>query len=308
MLNRRVFLLRLSAGVLVLGGCSPGGRASSGGSGDKPTIVVGSTNFGEQLVVAELYAQVLEAKGYTITRKFNLGSREIVAPALASGQIDMYPEYLASYLTFLTKDQTRASSDPATTFAHLQEAAKAKGVTVLRYAPAQDQDGFVVTKARADKGELSKISDLAALNGQLVLGGPPECPERPFCLKGLEKTYGLTFKDFKALDTGGPLTVAALKGGQIDVGVLFTSDAVIEAEGFVLLQDDKGLQLSENVVPVVREAIASRAPADFATAIDGLSARLTTAELTGMNKRVGLDKQDPKAVAGAWLKAQGLVA
>jgi osmoprotectant transport system substrate-binding protein len=308
MLSRRALLLRLSAGVLVLGGCSPAGRSSSGGAANKPTIVMGSTNFGEQLVVAELYAQVLEAKDYTITRRFNLGSREIVAPALASGQIDMYPEYLASYLTFLTKDQTRASSDPVATFANLREAARAKNVTVLRYAPAQDQDGFVVTRARADKDKLSKISDLAALNGQLVLGGPPECPQRPFCLQGLEKTYGLEFKEFKALDTGGPLTVAALKGGQIDVGELLTSDAVIQAEGFVLLQDDKGLQLAENLVPVVRAAIASQAPSDFATTIDGLSARLTTAELTGMNKQVWLDKQDPKTVARAWLKAQGLVA
>ena len=305
--KRRGFLLGLSAGVLALIGCSPGGTSSSGGSGAKPTVVVGSTNFAEQLLVAELYAQALEAKGYSITRKFNLGSREIVAPALASGQIDLYPEYLASYLTFLTNDPTKASSDPAKTYAALQEAAKAKNVTALQYAPAQDENGFVVTRATADKDKLSKIGDLAALNGQLVLGGPPECPTRPFCLQGLQKVYGLTFKDFKALDTGGPLTVAALKGGQIDVGELFTSDAAIQANGFVLLQDDKGLQLSDNLVPVVRSAIASQAPADFATTLNAVSAKLTTAELTGLNKQVGLDKQDPKPVAGAWLKAQGLV-
>jgi osmoprotectant transport system substrate-binding protein len=305
--SRRAFLLSLSATAVALGGCSALGGTSSGGAGAKPTIVMGSTNFTEQLLVAELYAQALEAKGYTITRKFNLGSREIVAPALASGQIDMYPEYLASYLTFLTNDQTKASSDPGKTYANLQEAAKAKNVIALQYAPAQDQNGFAVTRPTADKDRLSKISDLTALNGQLVLGGPPECPQRPFCLQGLEKVYGLKFKDFKALDTGGPLTVAALKAGQIDVGVLFTSDAVIQAESFVLLQDDKGLQLSDNVVPVVRSAVASQAPADFATTVNGVSAKLTTAELTGLNKQVGLDKHDPKTVAGAWLKAQGLV-
>ena len=308
MQNRRTFLLSVTATALALAGCSALPGSSAGGAGAKPTIVLGSTNFAEQLIVAELYAQALEAKGYTITRKFNLGSREIVAPALASGQIDLYPEYLASYLTFLTNDPTRASSNPATTYAALQEAAKAKNVTALQYAPAQDQNGFAVTKATADKDKLTKISDLAALNGQLVLGGPPECPQRPFCLQGLQKVYGLTFKDFKALDTGGPLTVAALKGGQIDVGELFTSDAAIQAESFVLLQDDKGLQLSDNLVPVVRSAVASQAPADFATTVNAVSAKLTTAELTGLNKQVGLDKQDPKPVAGAWLKAQGLVA
>src|SRR5579864_5697558 len=124
MQDRRAFLMSLSATVLALGGCSvlPGSGSSS--SGQKPTIVMGSTNFSEQLIVAELYAQALEAKGYAITRKFNLGSREIVAPALASGQIDMYPEYMASYLTFLTNDPTRASSDPAKTDAALQDAAK----------------------------------------------------------------------------------------------------------------------------------------------------------------------------------------
>src|SRR6266849_6221858 len=267
MQNRRTFLLLLSATALAIGGCSVLPGASGGGAGGKPTIVMGSTNFSEQLLVAELYARALEAKGYTITRKFNLGSREIVAPALASGQIDLYPEYLASYLTFLTNDPTKASSDPVKTYAAVQDAVKAKNVTALPYAPAQDENGFVVTKTTADKDKLSKISDLAALNGQLVLGGPPECPQRPFCLQGLEKIYGLTFKDFKALDTGGPLTVAALKGGQIDVGELFTSDAVIQAESFVLLQDDKGLQLSDNLVPVVRSAIASQAPADFAPTI-----------------------------------------
>jgi osmoprotectant transport system substrate-binding protein len=112
---------------------------------------MGSTNFSEQLIVAELYAQALEAAGYQITGKFNLGSREIVAPALASGQIDMYPEYLASYLTFLTNDPTKASPDPGKTYAALQDAAKAKNVTALQYAPAQDENGFVVTRATASE-------------------------------------------------------------------------------------------------------------------------------------------------------------
>jgi osmoprotectant transport system substrate-binding protein len=147
MLRRRALLLGLGSVVLALRGCSRPIDAGSAGSAMKPTIVIGSTNFGEQPVVAELYAQALEAGGYPITRNFNLGSREIVAPALASGQIDLHPEYLASDLTFLTNDETRASPDPARIYAALQEAVKAKGVTALEYAPARDQNRFAVTRA-----------------------------------------------------------------------------------------------------------------------------------------------------------------
>src|SRR6185437_2511622 len=173
MQNRRAFLVGLCAAATVVGGCSAIAGSRSPGSVGKPTITMGSTNFTEQLIVAELYAQALEAKGYRLNRKFNLGSREIVAPALASGQIDMYPEYMASYLTFLTNDPSKASADPATTYTNLQDALKPKNITALQYAPAQDENGFAVTKATADKYKLTKISDLAAENGQLVLGGPP---------------------------------------------------------------------------------------------------------------------------------------
>jgi osmoprotectant transport system substrate-binding protein len=297
-----VLWLVLAALVAAVSGC---GQAA--GSGGKPTIRMGSTNFAEQLVVAELYSQVLEANGYKIERKLNLGNREIVAPALESGQIDMYPEYLATYVTFLTKDQSKATSDAATTYKNLQEALKPKNITVLDYAPAVDVNGFVVTKATADKYKLAKLSDLGPVGGQLVLGAAPECPQRPFCIPGLEKTYGIKFKDFKPLDAGGPLTVAALESNQIDVALIFSTDAVIQAKGFVLLQDDKHLQLADNIAPVVRTEILNKAPGDFKTLINGISAKLTTEEVTGLNKQVGVDKQDPKTVAGQWLKQKGLV-
>jgi osmoprotectant transport system substrate-binding protein len=307
MYTRRAFLLSMAAGVLAVGGCAPGGSSVAGGAGAKPSITLGSTNFTEQLILAELYAQALEASGYAVTRKFNLGSRLIVAPALASGQIDMYPEYLASYIAFLTNDQTQASADPAATYGNVQAAAEAEGITALQYAPAQNQNGFAITTATADKHSLSTISDLAALNGQLILGGAPECPQYPFCLPGLERVYGLAFKEFKALDAGGPLTVAALLGAQVDVGGLFTSDPAIAANNLVLLRDDKGLQLAQNIVPVARTAVVSRAPSDFATIVNGVSSKLTTPELMGLNRQVGLEKQDPRDVAGRWLRAQGLV-
>jgi osmoprotectant transport system substrate-binding protein len=306
---RRSQLLALGASAVTLAACGQGGGSAAGGAsaGAKPTIKLGSTNFAEQLVVAELYGQVLEANGYKIERKLNLGAREIVAPALESGQIDLYPEYLATYVVYLTKDQKTATTDAATTHRNLAEALKSKNLTVLDYAPAVDVNGFVVTKATADKYKLTRISDLAPVAKDLVIGGPPECPNREFCLQGLDKTYGLKFKDFKALDVGGPLTVAALKGNQIDLAVLFTTDAVIQAESFVLLRDDKNLQLADNIAPVVRNDVLSKAPADFKTLLNGVSKVLTTEELTGLNRKVGLDKQDPKAAAAAWLKMKSLV-
>jgi osmoprotectant transport system substrate-binding protein len=164
-----------------------------------------------------------------------------------------------------------------------------------------------VTKATADRLKLAKLSDLAPVGNQLVLGGPAECPNREFCALGLKTKYGITFKDFKALDTGGPLTVQALVGGQIDVGLLFTSDATIAVRGFVLLDDDKQLQLSDNIAPVVRNDYLTKAGDDFKKIINSIAPKLTTAELTGMNKLVEVDKQDPKDVAKAWLKKQGLI-
>jgi len=139
-----------------------------------------------------------------------------------------------------------------------------------------------------------------------VLGGPPECPQRPFCLPGLQQTYGADFKDFKPLDAGGPLTVAALDAGEIDVGLLFTTDPNIALKSLVLLEDDKHLQQADNIAPVVRNDLLSKAP-DLKDLAGRVSKALTTAELTDLNKQVGLDRKDAKDVAAAYLKSKGLV-
>ena len=182
-----------------------------------------------------------------------------------------------------------------------------KNITVLAYSPAQDENGFVVTQDTAKKyNNLSKLSDLQPVANQLVLGATPECPQRPFCLIGLMQTYGLNFKDFRPLDTGGPLTVQALLGGHIDVGLLFTTDANITLNNFVLLEDDKHLQLADNVAPVVRNDILNRA-SDLKTLSDRVSQTLTTADLTDLNKQVSIDHRDAKDVAADYLKAKNLV-
>ena len=276
--------------------------------GPRPTIKMGSANFPEQVILGELYSQILEANGYTIERHLNLGTREIVEPALESGQIDMYPEYLATLETFLAgraNHPSGATSDPAATARALQEDLTPKNITVLAYSQAQDENGFVVTQDTARKYNLSKMSDLQPVANQLVLGATPECPQRPFCLIGLMQTYGLNFKEFRPLDTGGPLTVQALLGGQIDVGLLFTTDANITLNNFVLLEDDKHLQLADNIAPVVRNDILNRAP-DLKMLADRVSQTLTTADLTDLNKQVSIDHRDAKDVAADYLKAKNL--
>ena len=307
----RVAILLLVA-AFVASAC--GGTATTSGSSTaapkvKPTVKVGSTNFYEQGILGELYAQTLENSGYTVERKFNLGNREIVQPALESGQIDLDAEYLATLLSFVDKT-TKASTDPAQTAKSLQSALAPKKLTVLDFAAATDQNGFVVTRDTAAKYNLKKLSDIAAnAQGQLILGGPPECPgpTRPFCKPGLEATYGIKFKDFKPLDAGGPLTVAALDGKQIDLGLLFTSDPTIVAKGFILLDDDKHLQLSDNIAPVVRDDLLAKDDGTIKKLLNSISAKLTQDELNGMNKLVSVDKKDPKDVAKDWLKKQGLI-
>jgi osmoprotectant transport system substrate-binding protein len=297
------------AAALVATAC---GGAGTGGGGAttaaRPAVIVGSTNFYEQITLGELYAQILEANGYKVTRKFNLGNREIVYPAIKSGQIDVVAEYLATLLAFVDKDGkiAKPTTDKTATASGLQKALDPEGLTVLDPADATDQNGFVVTKDTASSKNVKKISDLAPVAKDMILGGPPECPQRPFCLVGLKNTYGLTFKDFKPLDAGGPLTVAALEGKQIDVGLLFTSDPSIVAKSFVLLDDDKHLQLADNIAPVVRKDVLSKDDGTLKKLLNSISAKLTQTELNDMNKQVAVDKKDNKDVAAAWLKKQGL--
>jgi len=288
---------------------SPSAAVSAGGP--KPTVKVASFNFDESEILQELYAQVLETNGYTIERHARLGNREIVEPALESGQIDLVPEYLATLEAFIAgKNSTpsKASSDPAATQAALQTLLTPKNLTVLDFAQAVDTNGFVVSKATADKYKLAKMSDLQPVASQLVLGGPPECPQRPFCQLGLQQTYGLQFKDFKPLDAGGPLTVTALTSDppQIDVGLLFTTDPNITVKNLVLLADDKHLQLADNIGPVVRNAILTQG-ADAKTLLNSVTAKLTTADLTTMNNDVGNNHKDASAVAKAYLQSKGLI-
>jgi osmoprotectant transport system substrate-binding protein len=165
----------------------------------------------------------------------------------------------------------------------------------------------VVTRATAERHRLVRTSDLALVADQMVLGGPPECPVRPFCLAGLEGVYGIKFKGFRPLDPGGPLTVNALLRGDIDAAVLFTTDPRIAERDLVLLQDDRQLQEADNIAPLVRDDLLSRAPGDFKNIVNGVTARLTTDEVTQLVKAVDIDRTDPGQVVTTWLKARNMV-
>lgn len=293
----------LLAFALVATACGSGDDAS--GPKEGPPIVVSSFAFGESEILAEVYAQAMEAEGYEVERQLNVGSREILKPALESGEVDFLPEYVGSALE--VGFGLEPTSDTDDTRDALIAAFEPKGVAVLEPAPAQDKNGIVVTGATADALGLEKTSDLAGQEGDLTFGGPPECPNRPRCLLGLQDVYGLSFGEFKALDVGGPLTVEALDGGEIDVALLFTTDGVIAAKGFVLLEDDEGLQPAENVTPVIRQEILDAYGSDLEDLINDVSAKITTEELTEMNRQAGVDREDPDAVAATWLADNGFV-
>ena len=298
------FAVLLTLMALIGAACSSKTKAPAA---SKPTITVGSANFAESITLADIYAQVLEAKGYKVVQKENVGSREIYEPALESGTLSFVPDYLNSMLEFL---KGTGSADVQTDVTAIQPLLAAKGLTALDPAPAQDKNEFAVTKATADKYHLTKISDLAPVASKLVLGGPPECPTRPLCEKGLEDKYGLHFKSFKSLDTGGPLTVAALKNGKIDVGLLFTTDTSFITEGFVRLEDARRMligHMPDNVVPIVRQNVVTAYGDSFKTLINSISAKLTTDEVLQLNKAVIVDKKDSKDVAHAWLVKEGFV-
>jgi osmoprotectant transport system substrate-binding protein len=276
--------------------------ACTGGSGKNLTVGV-SGAFTENVLVAEMYSQALENCGYTVDKKLDIGSREVSDAALEKGEIDIKPEYLSSELAQIDPSATQ-SGDPAVVASKLRPLLQKKGIELLDYSPAADQNVFVTTQETADKYNLETVDDLASSAGQLTLGGPPECPKRAFCIIGLKKVYGVTFGDFKALDVGGPETVQALDAGAIDVGLLFSTNPIIQSKGWVVLKDDKGLQAADNIAPVVNQSALDDT---VKTTLDKISQALTTDELTQLISRVDVDREDASDVAASFLQDHNLL-
>jgi osmoprotectant transport system substrate-binding protein len=235
---RSTVVVTLVAAALVTAACG-GGKSKStksgsattlaGAGGQKQSLTIGAFNFSESAILANIYGGALRDSGYNVTVRPNLGNREVVEPAIERGEIDMYPGYAATELEFVNKGAGEATSAPDATVAKLRSRLEPKGVTALEPSPAIDSNAFAVTRATADKNHLTKVSDLTPVAGQMTLGGPPECPTRPFCLVGLQKTYGLKFKGFRPLDAGGPLSKNALKTGKVALALIFSSDASLSS-------------------------------------------------------------------------------
>lgn len=290
----------LSAFTFLLAAC--GGTSPNPGGQAKGSITVAGFNFSESSILADIYGKALADKGYTVNYKLNLGSREIVEPAIEKGDIDLYPGYAATELEFVNKAKGEAGSDPQANVTKLNGYLNPKGVQALTPSPANDQNAFAVTKATASKSNLVRLSDLAPVASQMTLGGPPECPTRPFCQAGLQSAYGLKFKAFKALDAGGPLTKNALANGDIDIGLVFSSDGGIVAKNLVVLNDDKHLEAADNIVPVIRTKVAN---SEVTALLNKIDATLTQNDLVAMNKSADVDKQDPSTLAQNWVKQHG---
>ena len=263
-------------------------------------ITVGSFDFAESVVVAEVYSQGLEAAGFTVNRAFSLGPREFVGPALNSGLVEFVPEYAGTAAEFYSIGKAEPSDDVALTHDQLVRAVNGDVVVALAASPAQDSNTFVVTESTANRLHITSLSDLSAIADELTFGGPPECRTRQLCLVGLEETYGLKFRQVLTLDAGGPLTRAALREGLVDVALMFSPDPAIGNQGLIELDDDLGLQPAESITPLVRKEIVDRWGPGVVDVIDAVSARLTTDAVRDLNGASAPTGTNVAAVASAW--------
>jgi osmoprotectant transport system substrate-binding protein len=272
-------------------------------SASSTTVTIGSTNFPEQVIVANLYSDVLQHAGFKTNLRADLGTRTAVEPALAHGSLDLYPDYAGSLLVFLEPKDTAQATQLSTDLPALKAALAPQGATVLTPAPATDVNVFAVTKATATKYHLTTLSSLAPVASKLTFGAPPECPTYAYCLLGLQKVYGLHFKSFVSTDEAGPITVAYLKNGKVDVAEFFSSDGAIAENGFVELTDNKHLQPADHLIPVIRTSVDTAA---VSSALNALDAKLTETALANLDTDVSVDHDAPNTVAAQWLKSQGL--
>jgi osmoprotectant transport system substrate-binding protein len=263
------------------------------------TIRFASYDFPENQLLAEVYAEAARRAGLPVSVQHGVGTREVVMPALQQGVVDVVVDYLGTALTFSRPSASDLPRVPEEMHSVLQRTLGGRGVAVLEPAQAQDQNGFAVTTAFSAEHGVLKLSELGPLASDLTFGGPPECPDRPFCLPGLEGTYGLHFGEVRSMPSRAA-TVEALVSGEIDVGLLETTDARLAVAPVLLLIDDRALQPPENVVPLVRTASIDRWGEKLRTALDEVSARLTTADLVQLNKAVELEGLTPEAAAARW--------
>ena len=311
MRKHRMFVL--GAGLLALAlfasACSDSGGDDTGGdaspsSEPKGSITIGvSGAFAENQLVAEMYAQVLEADGYTVSRELDLENREIGDQALESGDIDLKPEYTGFELGFWDPKATTNGS-PDEVAGTLADAAAERGLVTYAISPANSTNVFVTLPATAEERSLSDLSSVAPVSGELTLGAPADCPDQPFCIPGLKDVYGIEFGEVRPLDPGGKKTVAALDSGAVDIAEFFSLDPTITDKGYVVLTDDQNLQANGNFVPLVREDVASDA---LGALLDSVTTTLTDENMRDMVGQVQNEQRELGDVASEYLTGAGIL-
>ena len=291
-------------GVLAImaSACGSSSKATSGSSGSaKPSITFGAENFTENEVLAYVYSDALKAAGFPSGVRPNLGSREVIEPALEGGDFDATIEYVGNYLAFL--DPSVGNLSVPQTVATLKPIIAKKGLSLSNVSQAADSDAIAVTQSTANKYHLKSIADLKPYASQWSFGGPAECATRITCIPGLLQYYGVKFKSFQSLDEDGPITHTALADGSVQAARIFSSDAVIAQDHFVVLADPKVFQGAGNIIPVVR---TSKATSQVVSVLDQVSAALTTADLVQFNLDVSVNHDDPTAVASQFVQSHHL--
>lgn len=265
------------------------------------SVSVGSADFPESEIIAEIYAQALEAEGMEVERNFQIGAREVYLPAMENGEIDLLPDYTGNLLSYLDPETTATSEEDIE--AELPEALP-EGLDILYPAPAENKDSLNVTPEFAEENDLESIGDLAELDG-VSLAANPEFAERSYGIPGMEEIYGITDVDFTAIsDGGGPATVQALLDGTVDVADIYTTTPAIEENDLVTLEDPEEMIAAQHVVPIIRTDAMDESAVDI---LNQVSVALTTETLMEMNAlNSGEDVQEPGTIAADWLEENGL--
>ncbi len=288
------WILGIAVVALVAPGCSSDEGTPAAREAD---VKIGAYPFAESLVLAHVYELTLERAGFTAEVVSDVASREYMIPALEQGVVDVAPEYQGTLLRFLSPEQALAVDQDEV----LANALADRDLVATEPAPAQNRNEFVVTSATASRYGLERISDLAEVAEDLTLGGPPECPTRPLCLQGLENAYGLEFESFQALDAGGPLTLAALHSGEIDVGLLFTTDPNLFDARLVVLEDDRRLQPADHIFAVASDAAIDEVGGEMLDLLGEATSELTVEDLRDLNELVAEETHSPRQAAERWV-------
>lgn len=303
--KRGIALVAVAAvSALALAACSsnnPLGSSSTSSSKGGGAIVVGSANFPESEIIAQIYTQALTSNGVDASIKPNIGAREVYLKALQDGSIDLVPEYSGSLLQYYNpKSPAKSSGD---VYAALSDALP-KGYEVLDQSKAEDKDSFNVTKEFSQKYHVTSLSDLKSVSIPLTIGANPEFAERPYGIKGLKSVYGATVALDPISDGGGPLTVKALLDGTVQLADIYTTSSAIKDNGFVTLKDPKNMIIAENVVPIINDG---KVTDKVKNVLNTVSAAITTDDLVSMNdKSSGSAKESAAQIAKEWLASKNL--